>query len=288
MRRLVASQFPVWADLPVVPVAHSGWDNRTFHLGDQMSVRLPSAAPYAAQVEKEQTWLPRLAPELPLPIPEPLAMGRPTAEYPWHWSVYRWLPGESADPEGSADPVALARDLAGFLRTLERIDPNGGPPPGRHNFQRGGALSVYDRETREAVAALAGRIDSAAVLDIWERGLTSRWQRAPVWVHGDCAAGNLLLVDGRLAAVIDFGCMAVGDPACDLTIAWTLFPAPGRAAFREALALDDATWERGAAWALWKALILLRSQGPGQHPDTVRAGAVLAEILNDGQAGRLS
>ena len=154
VRRLVMAQFPRWASLPIEAVAFGGWDNRTFHLGRDMTVRLPRAARYAAQVPKEHYWLPKLAPSLPLPIPVPLAMGVPAFGYPWHWSIYRWLEGETATIERIADLRQFALALAEFLIALQRIDPTGGPLPGPHNFYRGGSLAVYDAETRQAIAAL--------------------------------------------------------------------------------------------------------------------------------------
>lgn len=216
VRRLVAAQFPQWADLPVRPVDVSGWDNRTFHLGAEMTVRLPSAEGYAPQVAKEQRWLPVLAPQLPLPIPAPLALGAPAAGYPWPWSVYRWLEGESAAIGSVADRTQFAADLAGFLRALQGIGAAGGPPAGPHSFFRGAPLTVYAAETRHAIAALGDDIDAAAATASWDAALREPWRRAPVWFHGDVAAGNLLVKDGRLSAVIDFGCTGVGDPACDL------------------------------------------------------------------------
>ncbi|HTE19971.1 MAG TPA: aminoglycoside phosphotransferase family protein, partial [Armatimonadota bacterium] len=233
--RLVAAQFPQWADLPITPVEFGGWDNRTFHLGEQMTVRLPSAAAYSLQVEKEQRWLPKLAPQLPLPIPVPLAMGRPGEGFPWHWSVYRWLEGEIAAIERIAELPQFATNLAQFLVALYRIDATGGPPPGPHNFFRGGSLTVYDGETRQAIAALEGDIDTETATEVWEASLAATWHGAPVWVHGDVAAGNLLVRDGRLSAVIDFGSSGVVDPACDLAIAWTLFSGESRETFRAAL-----------------------------------------------------
>jgi aminoglycoside phosphotransferase (APT) family kinase protein len=192
-RRLVATQFPQWAGLPIKPVEFDGWDNRTFRLGAHMTVRLPSAAAYALQVEKEHRWLPKLAPLLPLPIPVPLAKGAPAAGYPWHWSVYRWLDGEPATIEPIADLCQFATALAQFLRALQRIDSAGGPPPGRHNFFRGGPLTVYDAQTRQAIAALDGRIDTEAASAMWEAALQATWHGTPVWLHGDVAAGNLLV-----------------------------------------------------------------------------------------------
>ena len=281
VRRLVAAQFPQWAHLPITQVAIGGNDNRTFHLGDEMSVRLPSAEGYADQVEKEHWWLPRLAPLLPLPIPVPLAKGTPADSYPWHWSIYRWMEGETAGVERIADLREFAAALAHFLAALQRIDPAGGPPPGRHNFYRGASLSMYDAETRQALKALDGRIDTDAAAKVWETALHSTWDGAPVWLHGDVAAGNLLVKDGRLSAVIDFGCSAVGDPACDMTIAWTLLSGESRDTFRAALPVDAATWARGLGWALWKGLITL-----AEHIDTTpsvahEAQRVINEVIVD-------
>jgi aminoglycoside phosphotransferase (APT) family kinase protein len=264
-RRLVGSQFPHWADLPVEPVAAGGWDNRTFRMGRDMAVRLPSAAPYAAQVEKEHRWLPILAPALPLPIPVPLAIGEPAHGYPWRWSIYRWLPGQAATLARIADLPAFATALAEFLAALQGIDAADGPPAGPHSFWRGGPLAIYDAETRRAIVALGERIDSRAVTAVWDAALAAAWSGAPVWVHGDVAAGNLLVKDGHLTAVIDFGCSGVGDPACDLAIAWTLFEDESRQAFRSALPLDASAWARGRGWALWKALIVLAAL-PGANP----------------------
>src|SRR5918997_178522 len=213
VRRLVAARFPQWADLPVKPVEFDGWDNRTFHLGAHMTVRLPSAAAYALQVEKEHRWLPKLAPLLPLPIPVPLAKGAPAGGYPWQWSVYRWLEGETATIERIADLRQFAIALGRFLTALQRIDSAGGPPPGRHNFFRGGALAVYGAETPQAAAALDGRIHTDAKSPVWQAPHNTTWHGSPAWLHGDVAAGNLLVKGGRLSAVIDFRTSGVGDPS---------------------------------------------------------------------------
>lgn len=281
--RLIGSQFPQWTDLAITPVATSGWDNRTFHLGRRMSVRLPSAAPYAAQVEKEQRWLPRLAPHLPLPIPVPVAMGQPDADYPWPWSIYRWLDGETAMLERIADMPTFATDLARFLTALHRIDTAGGPPPGPHNFYRGGPLRTYDGETRQAIAALTETIDAASATAVWEAALAAAWHGPPVWVHGDVAAGNVLVEQGRLSAVIDFGCCGVGDPACDLAIAWTLLGGESREAFRAGLPLDAATWARGRGWTLWKALITLAGAPGGTSPQAINARREIEDVIADHQ-----
>jgi aminoglycoside phosphotransferase (APT) family kinase protein len=285
VRRLIAAQFPRWADLPVRPVEVGGWDNRTFHLGPRMTVRLPSAAHYASQVEKEHRWLPKLAPLLPLPIPVPLAKGAPAEGYPWQWSVYRWLEGEAAAVGRISDLRRFAISLAEFLSALQRIDPAGGPSPGRHNFFRGGPLTVYDAETRQAVDALAGRIDTGAALAAWKAALAAEWGGPPVWLHGDVAAGNLLVEGGRLGAVIDFGCMCVGDPACDLAIAWTLFGGESRDAFRAVLRPDDATWARGRGWTLWKGLITLAEHIDTDPSQAAEARRVIDEVLADHRRG---
>jgi aminoglycoside phosphotransferase (APT) family kinase protein len=185
VRRLVTAQFPQWRGLSVRPVETPGWDNCTFHLGEHMIVRLPRTAAYATQVEKEARWLPQLAPQLPLQIPTPLAVGQPADGYPWKWSVYRWIDGKTAKPERIRDLNDFATGLAEFLVALQRIDPDGGPRPGAHNFHRGGLLTTYDAETRRAIAALRDRLDTEAAIDVWDSALKTRWNRPPVWLHGD-------------------------------------------------------------------------------------------------------
>jgi aminoglycoside phosphotransferase (APT) family kinase protein len=279
--RLVAAQFPRWADLPVRPVEHDGWDNTTFRLGEEMSARLPSAAPYAPQVDKEHRWLPKLAPLLPLPIPTPLAKGAPTEDYPFHWSVYRWIEGEPATVGRIDDTNEFATALADFLGALYRVDPADGPLPGPHNFFRGGPLAVYDAETRRAISVLDSEIDVDAASAVWEAALGTAWHGPPVPFHGDIAAGNLLVKDGRLGAVIDFGSSGVGDPSCDLAIAWTLLDDEGRAALRVALPLDDATWARGRGWALWKALITLAENVETNPREAQTSRRVIERVLAD-------
>jgi aminoglycoside phosphotransferase (APT) family kinase protein len=253
---LIAEQFPQWRVLPVERVPLDGWDNTTFRLGSDLSVRLPSAEAYSAQVAKEHKWLPVLARQLPLAIPKPVALGVPGCGFPRPWSVYRWLPGEPAVVERVADLDEFAIAVGDFLAALYRIDTAGGPPAGRHCFFRGGPLTVYDGETRAAIDALGEEIDGAAATGAWDAALAAKWNGPACWFHGDVAASNLLVVDGRPAAVLDFGCSGIGDPACDLTIAWTLFAGTSRAAFRSRLDLDNGTWARGRGWALWKALIV--------------------------------
>lgn len=258
VRRLIAAQFPQWAGLPVSPVPSAGTDNALYRLGDHLAVRLPRIPVATGQLEKEQRWLPYLAPQLPLAIPDPLARGRPGEGYPWSWSVYRWLEGKTLTAAPVDDQRRLALDLAGFIAALHRIDPAGGPPPGQHNSFRGVPLATRDDATRSAIAQLRGTLDTAAATAAWEAALqTPAWPHAPVWIHGDLQAGNLLAIRGRLSAVIDFGCLGVGDPACDLMVAWNLLTADARDVFRRALNVDDATWDRGRGWAVSVGLIAL-------------------------------
>lgn len=285
VKRLIAAQFPQWSELPIKAVEPGGWDNRTFRLGERMIVRLPSAASYALQVEKEQHWLPRLAPQLPVPIPTPVAKGQPDSHFPWAWSVYDWLDGETMRDAPIGDLTAFATDVAAFLSALQKIDSTGGPLPGQHNFFRGAAPGVYDSETRQALAALRGKLDTVTATEVWETALASTWEKPPVWFHGDIAWGNLLLRDGRLCAVIDFGTSGIGDPACDLVIAWALFDGESRKAFRNGLQLDEATWARGRGWALWKALITVAGIDANQV-EAEKSRRVIEAVLADHKASQ--
>ncbi|MEU4537531.1 aminoglycoside phosphotransferase family protein [Streptosporangium sp. NPDC023825] len=277
VRRLVAAQFPRWADLPVEPFDSSGTDNAIYRLGDDMAVRLPRRAGSAAQVEKDLRWLPRLAPLLPVPVPVPLGAGRPAEDYPLPWSVYRWLDGESPSAGHLTEPGPLARDLAAFVDAFRRIDLPDGPPA-----YRGGPLARLDAPTRVALGELRGMIDTDAATAAWEAALrTPEWQGPPVWVHSDLMPGNLLLVRGRLGAVIDFGTAGVGDPACDLIVAWNLLPAEVRDDFRTALQVDDATWARGRGRALSIALIALPYYRDTNPVFAANARHVIHEVLAD-------
>ena len=279
VRRLIAVQFPHWAHFPIRPVDQMGWDNRTFRLGRDMAVRLPSAAVYAPQVAREHRWLPILGPQLPVAIPVPLALGQPGEAYPWQWSVYRWLPGEAASARPARDWRPLARSLASFLAALQRVDPSGGPAPGADNFHRGGMLETYDGQTREAVSLLRDRIPTGAAMRVWEAALAPRFEGAPVWLHGDISPGNLLIAGDELVGVIDFGSCVVGDPACDLAIAWMSMDRQGREAFRSALPLDPGTWARARGWALWKLLLICSGRAAADPATVARSFAALEEIL---------
>jgi aminoglycoside phosphotransferase (APT) family kinase protein len=268
--RLIAEQFPQWASLPVTPVTLGGWDNTTFRLGDELSIRLPSTYSTVAQVDKEHRWLPVLAGHLPLPIPEPVAIGRASDGFPRPWSVYRWLAGEPASAGAIADLAGFASALAGFLTALQGIDASDGPRAGAHNFFRGAPLTTWDEQTRELIRLTADHIDAEAATSVWNAAVASASEQAPVWVHGDMWPSNLLVAGGALNAVIDFGGVAVGDPAYDLVMEWTFFTGDSAVAFRRRLDLDDAAWARGRGWALWKALGALRDQDAG---DVTRAAA---------------
>lgn len=260
VRSLVAEQFPSWAHLDVRPVDVDGWDNRSFRLGDDLLVRLPSADAYASQAGTERRWLPVLRPHLPFPIPEPVGFGRPGCGFPRPWSVLRWLAGEplgGLPPESVPDHDRLADELATFLRALRSVDAAGGPPAGERSFHRGGDLAVYDGDVERSLASLAGAVDESGVREVWTRALRTRWEQPPVWLHGDVAPSNLLVANGRLAAVIDFGQVAVGDPACDLVIAWTWFDGTARTRFVDGNGLDAATVDRARGWAIWKALLVM-------------------------------
>jgi aminoglycoside phosphotransferase (APT) family kinase protein len=276
-RRLVDRQFPQWSALPIAEVEADGWDNRTFRLGSELTVRLPSGAWYAKQVETEQRWLPVLAPQLPLPIPTPVAKGAPDAGFPYPWSIYRWLDGELASRARIDDPSAFATTLAGFLNALRRADPTDGPPPGEHNFFRGVPLATRDAGTRVSLAAL-GVPETA-----WEAALAApEWDGPPVWIHGDLDARNLLVHDGRLSGVIDWGGLGVGDPACDVMVAWKVLSAERREEFRAALTVDDATWARARGWAVSTAVNALTYYTEETNAALVHeARRWLAEALDD-------
>ena len=283
VKRLLAAQFPQWADLPVTPVEVDGWDNRTYRLGTGMTVRLPTAAGYVPGVAKENEWLPRLAPQLPLPIPQVLGAGEPGEGYPHPWSIRNWLPGATLNLPDLADPVLFATDLAAFLHALQACDATDGPTADAHSFYRGTSPSYYDEEARACLADLdvAGRIDTRRAAAVWQAALDAEWHGTPVWFHGDIATGNLLIDAGRLSAVIDFGTSGVGDPACDLVITWVTLTGPAREAFRAGMKQDPASWARARGWALWKAMLQLSGRShidAALYPEVER---VIADILDD-------
>ncbi|MEU6450478.1 aminoglycoside phosphotransferase family protein [Streptomyces sp. NPDC046979] len=247
VRRLVASQFPQWAGLALELLDPAGSDHVIYRLGAELSVRLPRHSGAIGQARKELQWLPQLAPHLPLAIPVPVGVGEPDFGYPWPWAVSRWLDGEVVTVDALGDSPGAAVELARFLTALQGVAPDGNAG----EALTGRPLSDRDRATRVAIAEVDGLFDAAAMTELWDAALSAPgWDRSPVWFHGDFHTGNLLARDGRISAVIDFGGLGVGDPACDLMIAFTLMSADSRAAFRDALGVDDATWLRGRGWAL--------------------------------------
>lgn len=278
LRRLLVPHAPDLGALPIVPLA-GGWDNRSFRLGERLIARLPSADRYVAGAEKECRVLPYLAGRFTLPVPRLVASFAAGPDFPRPWAILEWIDGDTAEGVSGAEQSALARDLAAFLRVLHAVDPADGPPPGVHSFGRGGPLSVYDAEMRWALPRLGAR--EAATAAIWARALASPFVGSPLWLHGDLHPGNLLVHDGRLAAVIDWGLAAVGDPAVDLSVAWRWFDADARHAFRQALPMDAGAWARGAGWAAWKAAII-RAELPGTDPrERDWAAATLDALATD-------
>ncbi|PGH47936.1 aminoglycoside phosphotransferase family protein [Streptomyces sp. Ru87] len=278
VRGLLAAQFPAWAGLPLTPVDSAGTVNAMFRLGPDMAVRLPRVPGAARDIEKEILWLPRLAPRLPVPIPVPLGRGEPGDDWPWPWSVHSWLDGDNPEPgRGPAEPLALARDLAGFVTALRRIDPEGAP-----DAYRCESLAARDDATRTVIRELSGVVDTEAVTAAWDAALRApAWDGPPVWIHSDLQPGNVLLSGGRLSGVIDFGCTGLGEPAVDLIAAWYLLPAEARGTFRSAVDADDATWARARGWALSIALPELRFLRESNPRMAAIARDVVGEILAD-------
>jgi aminoglycoside phosphotransferase (APT) family kinase protein len=259
-----------------------GTDHDIYRLGEHLAVRLPRIGWATGQAAKEAKWLPKLAPLLPLAVPTQLAKGHPAEDYPFEWSIYEWLPGENAN--GAIDELEqAAADLAGFVNALRRIDVTDADP--RPRGARGAPLAELDDPVRRSVAELGDRIDGRAALRSWDESLTApAWNGEEVWVHGDLLPGNLLVVDGRLSAVIDFGCLNVGDPACDLQPAWNVFAGGSRARYRAVLQVDDASWLRGRGWALFQAVMALPYYWD-TNPGMIRqASQALAHVLADGRS----
>ena len=281
VRRLLKDQFPQWADLPLVLLESAGTDHAIYRLGEELCVRLPRIDWALEQADKERFWLPKLAPFLPLRVPEPLAKGEPALGYPWNWSIYRWLEGESLTNAQDLNLCEAAADLAQFVRALQAIDPAGGPLAEEHGL-RGAPLFRRDKAVRAAIRALDGEIDTAAALSAWEAALLAPdWEQDPVWFHGDLLPANVLFHQGRVSAVIDFAGLGVGDPACDLMIAWGLFSGESREIFRSALQVDEATWVRGRGQALAQALIFIPYYLKTNPTGVAYARRVVSEVLED-------
>lgn len=250
--RLVAEQLPALAGLAVRAVPSIGTVNAVFRLGDDLCLRLPRVPAWAESLDRELRWLPELAPHLPLPVPVPVAVGRPGAGYPLRWAVLRWIDGEPYADDVVDDETVAARDLARFVRALRAVDPTGAPVAGRR------PLAELDAGTRAALREAGDLVDLAAALAVWERALAApAWDGRATWIHGDLLRPNLLVRDGRLCAVIDFGGVGGGDPATDLVPAWSVFGPAGAQAYRDALAVDDGTWDRARGIALHQAALLV-------------------------------
>ena len=271
VRRLVATQFPRWADLPVTPVPSSGTDNAMYRLGDDLAVRLPRIPGAVENVAFEHRWIPFVAPHLPVTVPEPLERGEPAEGYPYPWSVCRWLPGVNP----STGDETLAEDLAAFVTALRDVPPADAPAAGR-----GCPLADRDEPTRAALAASTSLVDVPALTRMWDEALRlPEWRGGPRWLHGDLAPGNVLVRDGRLTAVIDWGIAGVGDPSVDQIVAWNLLTAAGRRVFRAALAPDEETWLRGRAWALSISIIQLPYYVDTNPALAANSRHVLKEVL---------
>jgi aminoglycoside phosphotransferase (APT) family kinase protein len=206
VRALIEEQHPDLASLPIAN-AGEGWDNRLFRLGAGLLVRLPRRAAAAANIDRERQWLPQVAPGLPLPVPTIRRAGRPGCGYPWSWSIVAWIAGEPALSAPVADPEAAALALGGFLRALHQPAPQNAPL----NPARSVPLTARTPVLREHLDRLQGAVDGRAVLDLWQAVLEApRFPGPPVWIHGDLHPGNLIVEDGRLSGVIDFGDLTSG------------------------------------------------------------------------------
>ena len=279
VRKLIANQFPDLRNLPVMPIKKQGHDNRTFRLGNELTVRLPSHPSYADAVKKEATALEALGGQLSVETPKIFGLGKPSREYQLPWSIRHWLIGKTWEDTQVTDKSSLARDLGQILVELRSIPADISLSAGKHSFYRGCHPSAYSDEVIESLRRMGDPTKTKQCLEIWQRGMVSAWPNAPVWFHGDLAVANVLMKGDKVSALIDFGTCGVGDPACDLTIAWTYFDATTRQHFREAAKVDDGTWDRAKAWGLWKALASINGlSAPDANGAQARA---LAEIIND-------
>jgi aminoglycoside phosphotransferase (APT) family kinase protein len=250
-----------------------------FRLGEKAVVRLPNSARHALQIEKEQRWLSQLAPQLSLPIPEPLALGKPGEGYPWPWMIYNWLEGNHALEAPIENLCVFAAQLAEFIRSLQAVDPRGGPVPGHHSLYRGGPLAIYDAAMRGALHLLKPKMDVQKISSLWGESIMTSWEKPPVWIHADISPTNLLVKGGQLSAVIDFGLMTIGDPAYELSMAWTFFDEASRAIFRKKLSYDEDTWRRGRALALYKAVTHAAGMKPDYNVNSFQCWQIIENIL---------
>ena len=276
VRRMLADRFPEWAGLPLRRVEPAGTVNAIFRLGDALAARLPRRAGPTEPGGRELAWLPKLAPLLPLEIPVPVGQGRPSVEFPWFWDVVTWVEGETT-PVEDIDGVQAAHDLAAFVQALRHVDPSGAPSG------RGVPLAERERDIRVRLTTFADNAVTAA----WERALAApAWEGPPVWHHGDLDVRNWVVRENRISGVIDWGSMGVGDPACDVMVAWKLHSSIARDTFREALGVDDATWERARGWAISQAVAALTYYTPENNPTLYsEAEAWLDLAMSEREAG---
>lgn len=277
--RLLAGQFPEWVHPEVTLVKSFGTDHDIYQVGDGLCVRLPKIQWAIAQADKERIWLPQLADRLPVRVPKQLGMGAPAEGYPFKWSVCEWIPGSDAN-RTQADLDRLAVDLAAFVTALSSIETAGALP--RPAGARGCPLSEVDDDVRRSIDELGNDQPKDEIRHFWDESLGAAvWNGQDVWVHGDLLAGNLIVQERRLHAVIDWGTLNVGDPACDLLAAWNVFSGSSRAVYLEALSVDDDTWLRGRGWAIYQAVMALpyyKDTNPGMVRQATQA---LEEVIAD-------
>ena len=253
VRALLKDQFPHWADTRLRRIADSGTDNAIYRLGDDLGIRLPRIQWAEAQIEKECRWLPKLAANLPAPVPVPLAEGRPGRGYPFPWLVFPWLDGTSLDRAAVDNWNVIAEDVAEFVLALQHLPTQGGPPP----IRRGTPMAQFDEAVQWGISQLGGVIELDRARHVWRSALEAGdWPGDPVWVHGDLLPGNILIGKGRLSGIIDWSCAGVGDPACEAMLAWSL-PLDARRIYRRTLGFDDATWARARGWVVQQTVFYI-------------------------------
>lgn len=251
VKDLLLGQFPEWASDPIQIMQPEGTDNAMYRLGNNKLIRLPRTKGSSLNIEKEMTWLPKLEPSLPIPIPKIIGTGFPDKDYPFHWLICEWLDGLNPNQEGMLDEHMAAKDLGAFVKAMQHINPVNGP-----SCRRGKPLNTCDEEVKKSIPLLKELYDEKLISELWE--FTSNvplWEHDPVWIHGDLHSGNLLAKEKKIVGVVDWGLAGVGDPACDMMVAWTLLGQEGRKIFRSIVQPDDDTWHRGRGWALFLGIV---------------------------------